>query len=134
MADSFGNRICNRRDRHACKRMADQHRMGDVVICEHSQHVFDERVQVQFTSRDSRCDRSPSPVFVMENTRWPADCSFGSTLRQTQAPQNAPGTRTYVFFSGLGACADALVTCNPKASSAEPVRSCRLSISAPPHD
>src|SRR5262245_55444745 len=47
--------------------------------------------------RLSRCERSPTPVSVGANTRWPLARSRSATRRQHQPPCQLPCTSTKAF-------------------------------------
>ena len=70
----------------------------------------------RLTSLLSRCERSPTPVSVGENTLWPFFSSRSDTRRQHQPPCQAPCTSTKVF----GALVCAIAGVPPKAAALAP--------------
>src|SRR5206468_2397147 len=54
----------------------------------------------RLTSRDRRCERSPTPVSVGVNTSWPWACNSLRTRFQHQLPCHAPWVRTNDVMEG----------------------------------
>src|SRR5262249_21109062 len=69
-----------------------------------SSHLMTLTMSVTWVSRFmvlfNRCDRSPSPVRVGENTFWPFFSRRSDTRRQYQPPTKVPWTNTNVFRAG----------------------------------
>ena len=68
------------------------------------------------TSLLRRCERSPTPVSVGENTLWPFFSRRSDTRRQHQPPCQAPCTSTNVF----GALVCAIAGVPPEAATLAP--------------